>query len=65
MNTFNQVSGFYRTLTEEEKIDLCEAVAEDLFFLEEKTQKKILTLLHKAEPELCERIRRINDFTTR
>ena len=47
------------------KCKVCENIAEDLFFLEENTQKKILALLHKSEPELCERIRRINDFTTR
>ena len=63
MNTFKQSKAFYMSLSEEEKVELCETIAEEIFFLEEKAQEEILTLLYKAEPELCERIRRINDFT--
>ena len=64
MNTFEQVKAFYISLNEEEKSELCETIAEDIFFLEDNLQERILELLQKAEPELAEKIRRINDFTT-
>lgn len=54
---------FYRKLSEEEKTELCKAIAEDIFFFEESFQERILELLHEAEPELAEKIREINSFT--
>lgn len=63
MNTFEQISAFYMSLSDKEKSELCETLSESIFFLEYKEQENILDLLFKAEPELCERIRRINDFT--
>ena len=64
MNTFEQVATFYMSLNEDEKSELCEAIAEDTYFLENNLQERIIALLHKAEPELAERIRKINGFTT-
>ena len=64
INTLEQVAAFYMSLDEERKSELCEAIAEDIYFLEKSLQEEILALLQKAEPGLAERIRRINDFTT-
>lgn len=59
-----QVKAFYESLTDEQKRELCMAIAEDIFFLEETLQSRILALLHEAEPEISEEIRKINSFTT-
>lgn len=58
-----QAEEFYKSLSEEERILLIEALADDLYFIDEELSKKILCILHEAEPELAERIRKINDFT--
>ena len=58
-----QARAFYRMLSEEERTELCKAIAEDIFFLEEGLQERILALLHETEPELAEKIRKINSFT--
>lgn len=58
-----QAREFYLKLSEEEKTELCKAIAEDIYFLDEELQKKILGVLHDTEPELEEKIRKINSFT--
>lgn len=58
-----QAREFYRKLSAEEKAELCKAIAQDIFFLEENLQHKILAVLHETEPELAEEIRKINSFT--
>ncbi len=58
-----QARDFYRKLSAEKKAELCKAIAEDIFFLEESLQQKILAVLHETEPELAEEIRKINSFT--
>ena len=58
-----QARAFYRKLSEEERTELCKAIAEDIFFLEDGLQERILALLHETEPELAERITKINSFT--
>lgn len=58
-----QAQEFYNNLSEEEKRELCKAIADDIFFLEESLQEEILELLHDAEPELADTIRKINSFT--
>ena len=60
-----QVRMFYSRLSDEEKDILCEALAEDIFFLEDEVQEKVLALLHEVEPEISDRIKKINSFTTR
>lgn len=50
-------------MSEEEQKDLCEAIAEDIYFLEEKMQKAVLESLEKAHPDMSDKIRRINGFT--
>lgn len=59
----SQARDFYRNLSEKEKTELCKAIAEDIFFLEDSLQEKILEALHKAEPKLAEEIKKINSFT--
>lgn len=59
----SQARDFYRSLSEKEKTELCKAIAEDIFFLENSLQEKILEALHEADPELAEEIRKINSFT--
>mgnify|MGYP003096786315 FL=1 len=44
---------FYDSLSPEEQKDLTEAVAESLFFQEEELQRRVLTLLAKADPRLA------------
>ena len=58
-----QAGEFCKKLSEEERAELCKAVAEDIFFLEESLQEGVLELLHEAAPELAEEIRKINSFT--
>lgn len=58
-----QAREFCGKLTAEEKIELCKAIAEDIFFFEEELQESILAILHETEPELAEEIRQINGFT--
>ena len=60
---FKQVKSFYDALTEKDKQDLCLAIAEDIYFLEEDLLEEILALLHKAVPQMSEKIREINSFT--
>ena len=60
-----QIRSFYASLSDEEKDILCEALADDFYFLEKDIQEKVLDLLQKAEPELSERIKKINGFTMR
>lgn len=63
MMHMTQVKEFYRSLSDEEKKDLCEAIAEDIYFLDEGIQADVLALMEKAEPEISARIRQINSFT--
>ena len=58
-----QIREFYDSLSEEEQKDLCEAIAENIYFLEEKMQKAVLESLEKAHPDMSDKIRRINGFT--
>lgn len=58
-----QAREFYLNLSEEERCELCKAIAEDIFFLDENLQGKIFEVLHEIEPEIAEKIRKINSFT--
>lgn len=60
-----QASEFYRSLSEEEKSLLVEAIAEDVYFIDDIVCEKLMCTLHEVEPELAERIRTINGFTRR
>lgn len=59
-----QAKDFYLSLSKEEKSELCKAIAEDIFFLDESLQNDILNLFDENVPEISEQIRKINSFTT-
>lgn len=58
-----QAADFFRNLSAEDKNELCKAIAEDIYFLDEQLQREILALLHETEPEICDKIQEINRFT--
>lgn len=59
-----QAAEFYDSQTPEEKAEMAQVIAEDIFFLEESLQQRILALLDETVPELSGEIRRQNSFTT-
>lgn len=59
-----QAGSFYKSLPEEQKKDLTEAVAEDIFFLDEELQREVIKLLNEASEELGAAVKKRNDFTT-
>lgn len=63
MNHSKQINNFYQSISEHAKKDLCEAIAEDIYFLSEDLQKNIIILFDDAAPEIAEKIRKINNFT--
>ena len=58
-----QAGNFYRSLEKQEKNDLADAIAADIFFLDNNLQKKVLELLHMVDPELKDKVDCINSFT--
>ena len=58
-----QAGNFYRSLDEQEKNDLADAIAADIFFLDNRLQEKVLELLHIVDPELKDKVDCINNFT--
>lgn len=64
MKELSQARDFYHSLNHREKEELHQVLAEDIFFLEEDLQQKILALLQEVDPELKEEISRRNTFTT-
>ncbi len=60
MKEFYQAGRFYRSLSPEEREDLAEAVAENIFFLDEELQGKVVLLLEKADRELGNKIKEKN-----
>ena len=48
----------------EEKRELAEAIAEDIFFLDNELQLNVIELLSNVSAELSEQIRERNTFTT-
>ena len=49
MKELIQAGEFFNKLSEAQKKDLEEAVAEDIFFLEDDLQKKIISLLNDVD----------------
>ena len=64
MKELIQAGEFFNKLSEAQKKDLEEAVAEEIFFLEDDLQKKIISLLNDVDHRLGTNVRRRNDFTT-
>ncbi len=55
-----QAGKFYRGLSDKQKRDLAEAVAEDIFFLDDDLQKRIIELLDSIDHELGSNVRQCN-----
>ena len=64
MKEFIQAVRFYESLSVEEKRELAEAIAEDIFFLDNELQLNVIELLSNVSAELSEQIRERNTFTT-
>lgn len=63
MKELIQAGTFYRSLNKEEQDDLCNAIAADIYFLDEELQRKVIRLLMKVDRKLAEEICRRNGFT--
>jgi len=63
MKELIQAGMFYRSLDEKAQHDLCEAVAADIYFLDDELQRKVIELLMKVDRSMAEEICRRNDFT--
>lgn len=63
LKEIEQAGEFYEGLPEKEKNELTEAIAEDIFFLDEDMQLEIAALLSRVAPELGEAVKSRNDFT--
>ena len=64
LKEFIQAGRFYESLSVEEKWELAEAIAEDIFFLDNELQLNVIELLSNVSAELSEQIRERNTFTT-
>lgn len=58
-----QAGKFYRGLTEKQKKDLAETVAEDIYFLEDDLQIRILELLDDIDSDFGSSVRKRNIVT--
>jgi len=63
MKELIQAGDFYTELTDEQKKEVAEAIAEHIYFLDENLQQKIIAFLKTASCELGENISIINSFT--
>lgn len=64
LKEFIQAGRFYESLSVEERRELAEAIAEDIFFLDNELQLNVIELLSNVSAELSEEIRERNTFTT-
>ena len=63
LKEIDQAGRFYDSLTDEQKKDLTEAIAENIFFLDEDLQHRIMDLMSRISTELGEEIKQRNNFT--
>ncbi|NLD20271.1 MAG: hypothetical protein GX663_08530 [Clostridiales bacterium] len=63
MREAQQAAEFYKSLSEEEREDLAEAVAADIYFFDENMQEKIRKLIESTNMELWKKIAERNNFT--
>lgn len=63
LKEIDQAGRFYDSLTDEQKKDLTEAIAENIFFLDEDLQHRIIDLMSRISTELGEEIKQRNNFT--
>lgn len=63
MKEFAQAGAFFEELAPEEKEQLCETLASDLYFLSDAMQREILAMLEQIHPQLGACVRERNSFT--
>lgn len=63
MKEFIQAADFYRSLGEDEKKDLAEAIANDIFFLDYGLQEEIISIMGMVDRRLASDIAERNGFT--
>ncbi len=63
MNELAQAQAFYSSLTDEQKKELQEAIAEHIYFLDEQLQKEIIILLECVSSGLGKEVSIRNNFT--
>jgi len=63
LNELVQAGEFYRALPEKEKSELEEAIAEDIFFLEDELRESAMLLLSRIDGSLGTNVKKINDIT--
>lgn len=63
MKEFIQAAGFYRSLDDDEKNDLAEAIAGDIFFLDDSLQREIIDIMGVVDKRLASDIAERNGFT--
>ena len=63
MKELIQAGMFYRSLDEKAQADLCEAVAADIYFLDDELQMKVIELLTRVDRKMADEICRRNSFT--
>ena len=64
MKELIQAGNFYDSLSEEEKNELADSIAADIFFINEELQHELLEMLGMVSCGLREKIEEINSFTT-
>ena len=64
MKELVQAGNYYKGLNDEQKKDLAESIATDIFFLEDELQLKVIDIFAKVDIELSEEIKQRNSFTT-
>ncbi|MCI6821039.1 MAG: hypothetical protein MR884_06230 [Clostridiales bacterium] len=63
MKEFIQAADFYRSLDDDEKNDLADAIAVDIFFLEDDLQEEIIEIMGIVDKRLASDIAERNGFT--
>ena len=63
MKEFIQAAVFYRSLDDDEKNDLAEAIAGDIFFLDDNLQREIIGIMGIVDKRLASDIAERNGFT--
>lgn len=63
MKEFIQAAVFYRSLDDDEKNDLAETIAGDIFFLDDNLQREIIGIMGIVDKRLASDIAERNGFT--
>lgn len=63
MKEFIQAGNFYESLTRKEQLDLIDAIAEDIMFLDDKLQVRVVALMEMVHRGIGCEIADRNNFT--